>query len=71
MESSARTIQEFSWEVLSNTMVPFHDMGVIIGLNNVRIFFETFIDPAHRALKNDGQVERNKSKCYDQKNHDY
>lgn len=52
-------------------MVPFHDMGVIIGLNNVRIFFETFIDPAHRALKNDGQVERNKSKCYDQKNHDY
>ena len=31
----------------SHTMTPFHAMGMITGLEDVRIFFEDFIDPAH------------------------
>lgn len=41
----------------SHTMVPFHAMGMITGLEDVRIFFEDFIDPAHSALADNGQVE--------------
>ncbi len=33
----------------SHTMTPFHAMGMITGLEDVRIFFEEFIDPAHRG----------------------
>ena len=33
----------------SHTMVPFYGMGMNTGLEDVRIFFEEFIDPAHRA----------------------
>ena len=32
----------------SHTMVPFYGMGMNTGLEDVRIFFEEFIDPAHR-----------------------
>ena len=42
----------------SHTMVPFHAMGMITGLEDVRIFFEEFIDPAHRTLADNGQAER-------------
>ena len=38
----------------SHTMTPFHAMGMITGLEDVRVFFEEFIDPAHRGQ--DGQV---------------
>lgn len=31
----------------SHTMTPFHAMGMITGLEDVRVFFEEFIDPAH------------------------
>ena len=34
----------------SHTMAPFHAMGMIIGLEDVRVFFEDFVDPAHREL---------------------
>ena len=42
----------------SHTMVPFYGMGMNTGLENVRIFFEEFIDPVpdhplHRLLTND------------------
>ena len=33
-------------------------MGMITGLEDVRVFFEEFIDPAHRSLQHDGQLER-------------
>ncbi|KAL8706376.1 MAG: hypothetical protein Q9201_000584 [Fulgogasparrea decipioides] len=33
----------------SHTMVPFYAMGMNTGLEDVRIFFEEFIDPAHRG----------------------
>ena len=33
----------------SHTMVPFYGMGMNTGLEDVRIFFEEFIDPAHRT----------------------
>jgi kynurenine 3-monooxygenase len=39
----------------SHTMTPFHAMGMITGLEDVRVFFEEFIDPAHRELN--GQVD--------------
>ena len=42
----------------AHTMVPFHAMGMITGLEDVRVFFEEFIDPAHRSLQHDGQLER-------------
>ena len=49
-----------------HTMTPFHAMGMITGLEDVRIFFEEFIDPAHRgqdkgsetAFCPDGVVQR-------------
>ena len=41
----------------SHTMVPFHAMGMITGLEDVRVFFEDFIDPAHRESLSNGQVE--------------
>ena len=34
----------------SHTMTPFHAMGMITGLEDVRIFFEEFLDRAHRRL---------------------
>ena len=34
----------------AHTMVPFHAMGMITGLEDVRVFFEEFIDPAYRSL---------------------
>lgn len=33
----------------SHTMVPFYGMGMNTGLEDVRIFFEEFIDPAHQG----------------------
>lgn len=42
----------------AHTMVPFHAMGMITGLEDVRVFFEEFIDPAHRSLQHRGQLER-------------
>lgn len=33
----------------SHTMTPFHAMGMITGLEDVRVFFEEFIDRAHRS----------------------
>ena len=42
----------------AHTMVPFHAMGMITGLEDVRVFFEEFIDPAHRSLQHDGQLQR-------------
>lgn len=42
----------------SHTMVPFHAMGMITGLEDVRVFFEEFIDPAHRALLYNEQVDK-------------
>lgn len=41
----------------SHTMVPFHAMGMITGLEDVRVLFEDFIDPAHSAPADNGQVE--------------
>ncbi len=41
----------------SHTMVPFHAMGMITGLEDVRVFFEDFLDPAHRSLQQRGQLE--------------
>lgn len=41
----------------SHTMVPFHAMGMITGLEDVRIFFEDFLDPTHSAPTDNGQVE--------------
>ncbi|KAL8723980.1 MAG: hypothetical protein Q9181_007042 [Wetmoreana brouardii] len=37
----------------SHTMVPFYGMGMNTGLEDVRIFFEEFIDPAHREASYD------------------
>ena len=31
----------------SHSMTPFHAMGMISGLEDVRVFFEEFLDPAH------------------------
>ena len=42
----------------AHTMVPFHAMGMITGLEDVRVFFEEFIDPAHRSLPHDEHLER-------------
>lgn len=42
----------------SHTMTPFHAMGMITGLEDVRIFFEDFLDPAHRELRESGKVDR-------------
>ena len=39
-------------------MVPFHAMGMNTGLEDVRVFFEEFIDPSHRSLQQLGQLER-------------
>ncbi|MCJ1463252.1 hypothetical protein MMC07_001857 [Pseudocyphellaria aurata] len=41
----------------AHTMLPFHAMGMITGLEDVRIFFEEFIDPAHSALADNGHGE--------------
>lgn len=38
-------------------MTPFHAMGMITGLEDVRIFFQDFLDPAHRELRKNGKVE--------------
>ena len=38
----------------SHSMTPFHAMGMITGLEDVRVFFEQFIDPAHAGLPCDG-----------------
>lgn len=38
-------------------MTPFHAMGMITGLEDVRIFFEDFLDPAHRELREHGDVD--------------
>ena len=35
----------------SHTMTPFHAMGMITGLEDVRVFFEEFVDPSHRIEK--------------------
>ena len=37
----------------AHSMTPFHAMGMITGLEDVRIMFEDFIDPAHAALSCD------------------
>ena len=42
----------------SHSMTPFFAMGMITGLEDVRIFFEDFIDPAHRSQTNNEKVER-------------
>ena len=34
----------------AHQMTPFHAMGMITGLEDVRIFFEEFLDPANNAL---------------------
>lgn len=39
-------------------MTPFHAMGMITGLEDVRIFFEDFFDPAHRELRENGKVDQ-------------
>ena len=39
-------------------LLPFHAMGMITGLEDVRIFFEEFIVPAHRSLEHDGLLQR-------------
>lgn len=41
----------------SHNMVPFHAMGMITGLEDVRVFFEDFVDPAHRASADNGQAD--------------
>lgn len=41
----------------SHTMVPFHAMGMITGLEDVRVFFEDFIDPAHRERAEKGEAD--------------
>ena len=42
----------------SHSMTPFFAMGMITGLEDVRIFFEDFIDPAHLGRTNHEKVER-------------
>ena len=42
----------------AHTMVPFHAMGMNTGLEDVRVLFEEFIDPAHRSIQHLGQLER-------------
>ena len=42
----------------AHTMVPFHAMGMVTGLEDVRIFFEDFVVPAHRSLQHDGLLQR-------------
>lgn len=42
----------------AHTMIPFHAMGMISGLEDVRIFFEEFIVPAHRSLQHNGLLQR-------------
>lgn len=39
-------------------MTPFHAMGMITGLEDVRIFFEDFFDPARRELQENGKVDQ-------------
>ena len=39
-------------------VLPFHAMGVVTGLEDVRIFFEDFIVSAHRSLQHDGLLQR-------------
>ena len=39
----------------AHTMVPFHAIGMNTGLEDVRVFFEEFIDPAHHELLDNGQ----------------
>ena len=39
----------------SHSMTPFHAMGMITGLEDVRVFFEHFIDPAHAGRPRDGK----------------
>lgn len=41
----------------AHTMTPFHAMGMITGLEDVRVFFETFRDPAAEALADDREGE--------------
>lgn len=41
----------------SHTMTPFHAMGMITGLEDVRIFFQDFLDPAHRELRENGKAD--------------
>ena len=42
----------------SHSMTPFFGMGMNTGLEDVRIFFEDFIDPAHRGQIHNEKVER-------------
>ncbi len=42
----------------SHTMTPFQAMGMNTGLEDVRVFFEEFIDPAHRNPLYTERVER-------------
>lgn len=39
-------------------MTPFHAMGMMTGLEDVRIFFEDFLDPTHRKLRENGKVHQ-------------
>ena len=41
----------------AHTMVPFHGMGMNTGLEDVRVFFEEFLDPAHRKVLEKGLVD--------------
>lgn len=41
----------------AHTMTPFHAMGLMTGLEDVRVFFEDFLDPAHRKLQETGQAD--------------
>ncbi|KAK2754487.1 hypothetical protein FQN54_006888 [Arachnomyces sp. PD_36] len=50
----------------SHTMTPFHAMGMITGLEDVRVFFEKFRDPAAAALPDEfdcAGVKQEKSFC--------
>ena len=49
---------EIQPEDSSHTIIPFHALGMITGLENVRVFFEEFMDPAHRSFQHHGQLER-------------
>lgn len=44
----------------SHTMVPFHAIGMITGLEDVRFFFEDFIDPrsSHLPCPHKGLVKK-------------
>ena len=39
-------------------MTPFYAMGMITGLEDIRLFFEDFLDPAHCKVQENGEVER-------------